>query len=245
LSRAAPDGLTLSMVSNNVVTLPGVLKSMPFRMPDDFTPVAVVGHTPLVLVANPQRVPGQGSKEFVALLKARPDTYNFGSGGTGTILHLAAEMFLDEAGVTARHVPYKGVGQLITDLIGGQVDFAVLGLNSAIPHLKSKAVKAIGVSSAARSPAAPDIPTFVEQGLAGYVVDGWFAVLGPRGLPPAQLKRVRDALIAAFDAPEVQEAMAKQGNVVKVGTAEEAQAFFRSEVARFTAIARKAGVSPQ
>ena len=245
LSRAAPDGHTLSFVSNNVVILPHVLKSVPFKMPEDFTPIAVVGITPLVLVVNPTKVPATNSKEFVALLKAKPDGYNFASGGTGTILHLAAEMFLDEAKVQARHIPYKGVGQMVTDLLGGQVDFGVLGINVALPHMQTGALKAIGVSSAQRSPAAPNLPTFAEQGLPGYVVDGWIAVLGPKNLPAAQVKRMHDALVAAFDAPEVKEAMAKQGNVIHVSTPEQALATFRQEGARFGELVKKAGVTAQ
>ena len=245
LNRAAPDGQTFSIVSNNVVILPHVLKSVPFRMPDDFTPIAVIGATPLVLVANPAKVAASNSKEFVALLKAKPDGYNFASGGTGTILHLAAEMFLDEAKVQARHIPYKGVGQMVTDLLGGQVDFGVLGINVALPHMQTGALKAIGVSSAARSPAAPNLPTFAEQGLPGYVVDGWIAVLGPKNLPAAQVKRMHDALVAAFDAPEVKEAMAKQGNVIHVSTPEQALATFRQEGARFGELVKKTGVTAQ
>lgn len=243
LTRAAPDGHTYSIVSNNVVILPHVLKSVPFKMPDDFTPIAVIGATPLVLVANPAKVSASNSKDFIALLKAKPDGYNFASGGTGTILHLAAEMFLDEAGVKAKHIPYKGVGQMVTDLLGGQVDFGVLGINTALPHMQTGALKAIGVSSAKRSPAAPNLPTFAEQGLPGYVVDGWIAVLGPKGLPPAQVKRMHEALVAAFDAPEVKDAMAKQGNVIHVGTPEQALASFRQEGVRFGELVKKAGVT--
>lgn len=243
LSRAAPDGHTFSVVSNNVVILPHVLKSVPFKMPDDFTPIAVIGATPLVLVANPAKVAVGSSKDLVALLKAKPDGYNFASGGTGTILHLAGEMFLDEAKVTAKHIPYKGVGQMVTDLIGGQVDFGVLGINVALPHMQSGALKGIGLSSAQRSPAAPNLPTFAEQGLPGYLVEGWIAVLGPKNLPAVQVKRMHDALVAAFDAPEVKEAMTKQGNVIHVTTPEQALATFRQEGARFGEIVKKAGVT--
>ncbi len=243
LSRAAPDGHTFSVVSNNVVILPHVLKSVPFKMPEDFTPIAVIGATPLVLVANPAKVAASHSKDFVALLKAKPDGYNFASGGTGTILHLAGEMFLDEAKVTAKHIPYKGVGQMTTDLIGGQVDFGVLGINVALPHMQGGALKGIGVSSAQRSPAAPNLPTFAEQGLPGYVVEGWIAVLGPKNLPAAQVKRMHDALVAAFDAPEVKGAMTKQGNVIHVTTPEQALTTFRQEGARFGEIVKKAGVT--
>ncbi|MDO5626017.1 MAG: tripartite tricarboxylate transporter substrate-binding protein [Pseudomonadota bacterium] len=244
LSRAAPDGQTLSLVSNSVVTLPSVLKSMPFTMPDDFTPIAVVGRTPFVLVAH-HKMGASNAQAFAAALKARPDHYTFGSGGTGSILHMAGEMYLDEANVTARHIPYKGVGQMVNDLVGGQLDFSVLGLASAMPHIRSGVLKAIGVASNARSPVAPDIPTFAEQGLPGYQIDGWFAVLGPKGLPPEQVKRAHDALVAAFSAPDAKEAMDKQGNIIDIGTPEAAQAFFTSEVARFAAVAKKAGVQPQ
>ena len=130
-------------------------------------------------------------------------------------------------------------------LLGGQVDFGVLGINVALPHMQTGALKAIGVSSAQRSPAAPNLPTFAEQGLPGYVVDGWFAVLGPKGLPAAQVKRVHDAVAAAFDAPDVKEAMAKQGNVIQIGTPEQALATFKAEGARFAALVKKAGVTPQ
>ena len=119
LTLAAPDGMTLSVVSNNVVIFPSVYKTLPFDMPGDFTPIAIVGSTPIILVTNPNKVAAKDSKEFVALLKAKPDEYAYASGGNGTILHLAGEMFLDEAGVTARHIPYKGVGPMVTDLIGG------------------------------------------------------------------------------------------------------------------------------
>ncbi|MFN9744791.1 MAG: Bug family tripartite tricarboxylate transporter substrate binding protein, partial [Betaproteobacteria bacterium] len=127
LARSAPDGFTLSVVSNNVVIFPSVIKSLPFDMPGDFTPIAIVGSTPIVLVVN-KNVPANNSREFVALLKSRPGQLNFGSGGNGTILHLAGEMFLDEAGATAKHIPYKGVGPMVTDLIGGQIEFATVAL---------------------------------------------------------------------------------------------------------------------
>lgn len=245
LNRSAPDGQTYSIVSNNVVILPHVLSSVPFRMPQDFTPVSVIGATPLVLVVNPNKVSARNSQELIAQLKAKPDGFNFASGGTGTILHLAAEMFLDEAKVTAKHIPYKGVGQMVSDLLGGQVDFGVLGINVALPHMQAGTLRAIGVSAAQRSPAAPELPTFAEQGLPGYVVDGWIAVLGPKGLPAAQVRRMHDALAAAFASPEVKEAMNKQGNVIQISSPEQALATFRNEGVRFGELVKKAGVTPQ
>lgn len=244
LARSPADGLTLGVVSNNVVIFPSVYKSLPFDMPGDFTPIAVVGYTPVVLVVN-AKVPASNAKEFIALLKSKGGDMTYASGGNGTILHLASAMFLDEAGVQARHIPYKGVGPMLTDLIGGQVDFATAALPSVQAHLKSGALKAIGVATAQRVPAAPEIPTFVEQGLPNYVVEAWFAVIAPKNLAPAEVQRVHAAVSAAFADPGVKEAMAKQGNVINVGPADKAMPFFRSEMARFAQLVKKAGVELQ
>ena len=245
LGKSAPDGFTLSVVSNNVVIFPSVIKNLPFEMPGDFTPIAVVGATPMVLVVNPQKVQAANGREFIAALKAKPDGYNFGSGGTGTILHLAGEMFLDVAGLKARHIPYKGVGPMVTDLLGGQIDFAVAALPSVQQHLKSGALKAMGMCGDKRTPAAADIPTFVEQGLPGYVVDAWFGVLGPKGMTAAAVKKVNEALVVAFNDPAVKETMAKQGNTIAISTPEQAQKAFRAEMERFAALVKKVGIEPQ
>ncbi len=244
LARAPADGSTLGIVSNNVVIFPSVLKSVPFDMPADFTPISVVGYTPVVLVVN-AKVPAKDAKEFIALLKSRNGDMTYASGGNGTILHLASAMFLDEAKVAARHIPYKGVGPMLTDLIGGQVDFATAALPSLQAHLKSGALRAIGIATAQRAPAAPEIPTFVEQGLPGYVVEAWFAVIAPKGLPAADVQRVHAAVMSAFNDAEVKEAMAKQGNVINVGAADQAMPFFRSERAKYAVLVKKAGVEAQ
>jgi tripartite-type tricarboxylate transporter receptor subunit TctC len=242
--KSAPDGYTLSVVSNNHVIYPSVLKSVPFDPVNDITPIAIMGTTPLVLVVNP-KVPAKNAKELIALLKARPESLNYASSGNGTILHLAAEMFMDEAGVKAKHIPYKGVGPMLADLIGGQVEIGVLSLPSIQGHLKSGSLRAIGVASAQRIAAAPDIPTFAEQGLPNYVMEGWFAVIGPKGLPTADVKRIHDAFVAAFSTPEVKETMAKQGNTISMTTPEAAAAYFKSEFAKYAALVKKAGLEPQ
>jgi tripartite-type tricarboxylate transporter receptor subunit TctC len=245
LTRAAPDGMTLSVVSNNVVIFPSVYKTLPFDMPGDFTPIAIVGATPIVVVTNPSKVPAKDSREFAALLKARPDQFTYGSGGNGTILHLAAEMYVDEAGGKARHIPYKGVGPMVTDLIGGQVDFATAALPSVQQHIRSGALRAIGVGGAQRTPAAPEIPTIAEQGLPGYVVEAWFAVIGPKGMAAADVKRVHDAVGAAFADPIVADVMARQGNTINVSSSEFAHQYFRSELAKYAALVKKAGIELQ
>src|SRR6478736_5955460 len=141
------------------------------------------------------KVPATNAKEFIALLKSKPGQLNFASGGNGTILHLATELFLDESGTTAKHIPYKGVGPMVTDMIGGQVEFGTAALPSLQAHIKSGALRAIGTLTAQRVPAAPEIPTFAEQGLPNFVLDAWFAVIGPKGLSAANVKKVHDAVV--------------------------------------------------
>ncbi|WP_208512119.1 tripartite tricarboxylate transporter substrate binding protein, partial [Variovorax paradoxus] len=239
--KAVPDGFTLGMVSNNHVINPAVFRKMPFDPIADVTPISVVGATPLVLAVNP-KLPAKNVKELVALLRAKPEGYNYASSGNGTIIHLAGEMFMDEAGVKARHIPYKGTGPMVTDMIAGQVEMGVVALPAVQPHLKSGALRAIGLCGPARSPAAPEMPTIAEQGLPNYVVEGWFAVIGPAKMQAAEVQRVHDAVAAAFASAEVREAMDKQGNLIKPTTPEQAAAYFRSEAARYAALVKKANV---
>lgn len=245
LVKAAPDGMTLSVVSNNHVIYPSVYKSLPFDPVADITPITVIGTTPMVLVVNPAKLPATNVKELVALLMAKPDAYNYASSGNGTILHLAAQMFLDEAQVKAKHIPYKGVGPMVADMIGGQVDMGVLALPAVQAHLKSGALRAIGVGGSTRSPAAPDIPTIAEQGLPNYNMEGWFAVIGPAKLPAADVKRIHAAVVAAYATPEVKEAMLKQGNTINPGSPEAAAQYFRSELVKYAQLVKKAGVELQ
>ena len=245
LTRSAPDGMTLSVVSNNVVIFPSVYKTLPFDMPGDFTPIAVIGATPIVLVVNPAKVAATNHKEFVALLKSKPGQLNYGSGGNGTILHLTGEQYIDEVGASAKHIPYKGVGPFVTDLLGGQIEFGMLALPSVQQHIKSGALRAIGMGGAQRTPAAPEIPTIAEQGSPGYVVEAWFGLLGPKGMSAADVKRVHEAVVAAFNDPAVKEAMAKQGNTINISTSEFAQAYFRSEKEKYAKLVKKAGIELQ
>ncbi|HET9578202.1 MAG TPA: tripartite tricarboxylate transporter substrate binding protein [Usitatibacter sp.] len=240
--KAPADGSTIGVVSNNHVTNPAVYKTLPFDSVADITPIAVLGSTPFVLVVNPHKLPAANLDGLLALLKAKPGVYNYASGGNGTILHFAGAMFADQAGVDIRHIPYKGVGPMITDLLGGQVDLAVTSLPSVQGHLKTGALRAIGVCGRERTPAAPDIPTLAEQGLPGYEAAGWFAAIGPAKLPAAEVKRLHDAWVATFADPEVKAAMARQGNDIRVTSPEEAARFFRAEVDKYQALSKKIGM---
>lgn len=242
LVRSAPDGYTLSMLSNNHVIFPSVYKSLPFDPLTDITPISMVGMTPFLIVANPKQIAAGNLKELTALLSREPGRYNYASSGNGTILHLAAEMFVQQAGVKARHIPYKGVGPMMTDLISGQVDFGVLSLPSVLPQIKSGGLKALAACGAERMAALPDLPTAREQGLTNYEIGGWFAAAGPANLPAADVRRIYDALGRAFNSPEVKQAMAAQNNRILLMPPEQTAAHFRSEMARYAVVVRGAGL---
>jgi tripartite-type tricarboxylate transporter receptor subunit TctC len=239
--RAPADGQTLGVVSNNHVVNPSVFKKMPFDALNDITPIAVVGATPFVLVVNP-KVPAKNAKELQALLKAKPDGYNYGSSGNGTILHLGGAMFLDAADVHARHIPYKGVGPMVADVLGGQIEMAVVAVPSVQGQLKSGALRAIGVMGKNRVPSLPDVPTMAEQGFPAVDIAGWFAVIGPAKMPPAEVKRLNAAIVAAFNTPETQDAMAKQENIINPMTPEASAQYFKSEQERYAKLVKKANI---
>jgi len=241
--KAAADGNTIGVVSNNHAVNPSVFKKMPYDSIIDITAISVIGSTPFVLVVNPAKVQAKNAKELQAFLKAKPGTYNYASSGNGTIIHLAGEMFVDAAGVDVRHIPYKGVGPMVSDLIGGQVEMGAVAVPAVQGHLKSGALRAIGVMGKTRVPSLPDVPTIAEQGFPEVDVAGWFAVIAPPKLPPAQVKRIHDAVVAAFDDPEVKAAMAKQENIIAPTSPDAALAYFKSEQERYARLVKKAGIT--
>lgn len=243
LVKAQPDGNTIAFVSNNHAVNPSVYKKMPYDGLADITPISVVGATPFVLVVNPTKLPAKNAKEMVALLKAKPGVYNLASSGNGTIIHLAGEMFVEAAGVDTKHIPYKGVGPMLADLIGGQVDFGVVAVPAVQGHLKNGTLRAIGVMGKTRVPSLPDVPTIAEQGFPDVDVAGWFAVIGPPKLPAADVKRLHDAVVAAFAEPDVRAAMAKQENVIAPSTPEAAAQTLKSEQERYARLVKKANIA--
>ncbi|HSV83655.1 MAG TPA: tripartite tricarboxylate transporter substrate-binding protein [Ramlibacter sp.] len=245
LARAPADGTTIGFASSNLVIFPSVLKSVPFDVTADFTPIAIVGEIPLVVVANPARIPATNAKEFAAILKSKPDGFNYASSGSGTILHLTTEMLLEEIGVKVRHIPYKGSTPMLTDTVGGQVDFTTAALPAALPHIRSGALRAIGVCTAKRTAIASEIPTFVEQGLPKFVVESWHSVLGPKGMAAPLIRKFHDAVVAALKDGAVRGALAKQGAVIRIQTPEEAQATIRAELAKYASLVKRIGLQPQ
>lgn len=243
LVKAAPDGNTVAVVSNNHAVNPSVFKKMPYDNLADITPISVVGATPFVLVVNPAKVPAKNAKELQAFLKARPGGYNYASSGNGTIIHLAGELFIDAAGVDVRHIPYKGTGPMVADLIGGQVELGVVALPAVQGHLKSGALRAIGVMGKQRVASLPELPTIAEQGFPEVDIAGWFALIGPAKMPAAEVKRLHDAAVAAFAMAETREAMARQENVINPMSPEASAQFFRSEQERYARLVKKANIT--
>jgi tripartite-type tricarboxylate transporter receptor subunit TctC len=242
LIKSAPDGQTIGVVSNNHVVNPSVYKKMPFDALNDITPITVIGSTPFVFVINP-KVPATSAKELQAFLKAKPDAYNYASSGNGTVIQLAGAMFVDAAEVQVHHIPYKGTGPMMADIIGGQVEMGVIAVPAVQGQIKSGALRAIAVMGKQRVPSLPDVPTFIEQGFPAVDIAGWFAVIGPPKLPAAEVKRLHDAIVAAFAMPEAKEAMQKQDNLIDPTTPEAAVAFFRSEQDRYARLVKKANIT--
>ena len=241
LVKAAPDGNTIGVLSNNHAVNPSVFKKLPYDSVADITPISVVGSTPFVVVVNP-KVPAKNAKELQAVLKAKPGDYNYASSGNGTVIHLAGEMFIDALGVQITHVPYKGVGPQVADLIGGQVQLGVVAVPAAQAHIKSGALRAIGVMGKSRVPTLPDVPTVAEQGFPEVDIAGWFMVAGPKGLPADKVKKLHDAFVTAFNTPDVKAAMARQDNAIAPTTPEAALAFLKSEEERYTKLVKKADI---
>ena len=180
-------------------------------------------------------------RKLLAHAKAHPGQLNYGSAGNGSVLHLAAELLKSEGSIFVTHIPYKGTGPLTTDLIGGQIHMAFLSVTAAAPHIKAGKLKALGVSTLQRSAVLPDVPTLAEAGLPHYSFDAWMALIGPAGLPPAQVQRYYQAMHATLATKEVQDALGAQG-IALVGMApEKTEPFFKTELAKHAALVKKAG----
>ena len=242
ITRAPRDGLTLGMISSNHVINPGLYKSIPYDSLRDITPIAVVATVPLVLVVHPS-LPVKSLRELLAHAKAHPGQLNVGSAGNGSTLHLAAELLVSEAGIDIRHVPYRGTGPLMTDLIGGQVQMGFVSISQVAPHLKSGALRGIAVSTPVRSPVLPDLPTLAESGVPRYGFDAWIALVGPGGLPRAVVDASYAAVRTALASPDARTALAAQGLTLLDTGPDAAPAFFQSELAKHQKLVKLSGAT--
>jgi tripartite-type tricarboxylate transporter receptor subunit TctC len=241
VARSAADGYTILMgaVATHAIN-PSLYASIPYDPVRDFIPVTQVASTPNVLVLNPS-VPASSVQELIAYAKANPGRLNFGSGSTGSAGHLAGELFDTMAGVRMVHVPYKGAGPAMQDLIGGQIQLMFDNLASSLGQIKAGRVKALAVTTAKRTALAPELPTISESGLPGFDVSTWFGIFVPAKTPQAIVERLHAEFTRALALPEVREAMLKLGAEPVGNTPQEFAAYIRSEADKYAKLVKASG----
>lgn len=244
LAKAAPaDGYTLVLgFDGTMVINPHVFSKLPFDTVKDFTPVGKIGDATLILVANPD-VPVKGLADVIALSKSRPGGLSFGTSGTGGTPHIAGELLKLRTGANLTHVPYKGGGQAMTDVLGGTIPLVYTAVAGAHGHVKSGKLKALAVSSAQRTSALPDVPTFVESGVPDFVVNSWVGLLAPAGTPAAVVTRLNTELNAVLNDATVREKLRVMGIEPAPGTPEQYRDEIRRDLDRYGAVVKSAGIS--
>lgn len=243
-ARAPADGYTLLLATvTTLAVTPALQKKLPYHPERDFAPITMLAAQPYLLAANPS-LPAPSVKQLVAYAKANPGKLSFASAGVGAGAHLAGEMLKHMAAIDVVHVPYKGTGPAITDLISGQVAFMFGGISAINPHAQAGRLRVLAVSTAKRSPALPDVPTVAEGGIAGYGTSTWNSLVAPRGTPQPVLARLNTETVAALNQPEVRERLRAQGIDTDPGTPAQLAAQIKSELARFDKLIKAIGLQP-
>jgi tripartite-type tricarboxylate transporter receptor subunit TctC len=241
VAKSAPDGYTLLFAAGSTAINPSLYASMPFDPLKDLEPVIHICNVTGILVTHPS-VAVKTVPELVQLMRAKPGTINYASAGAGTVIHLAGELFKMKSGVQMTHVPYKGSGPALTDLIGGQVQIMFANMPGTLQHVKAGRLNVLAVTSAKRSPLLPEVPTIAETGIDGYAASTWFGVFAPAGTPKDIVAKLNAELNKALHAPELAEILRNEGAEAIGGTPEEFRTFFRGEVARWAPVVKTAGV---
>jgi tripartite-type tricarboxylate transporter receptor subunit TctC len=241
LARAAPDGYTIGAgtISSHAInaTLYDKLSYDPLT---SFAPITLYATQPNVLLVHPS-VPAKNVRELIALLKASPNKYSFGSAGNGTSQHLSGELFKGMAGVDMQHIPYKGSPPALQDVMGGSVTMTFDNITTAWTLAKGGKLRALGVTTAKRSPAAPDVPTIAEAGVVGYEIGSWQGVFAPAGTPAAIVKRLNTEIVKIINLPDVQEKLLALGAEPVGNSSEEFTAFVKTEVVKWGDVVKKSG----
>lgn len=242
VAKARPDGYTLLFGTSGPLAINGSLyTSQDYDPRKDFAPIVRIGHLPNILAVRAD-LPAQNLDELVALAKSKPLFY--ASSGNGASSHLAGVLFNQKAGTELQHVPYRGTGPALTDLLGGQVDMVFTDVLTALPHVRDGRLRAIGMASAERSAALPEVPTLAEQGLDGYDVSVFFGIVAPRGTPEPVVQRLNAAFIEALSAPDVEKALTAQGIVKAEDTTPAGLArFIDAEVPKWGELIRREKIS--
>ncbi|GAA4328870.1 tripartite tricarboxylate transporter substrate binding protein [Pigmentiphaga soli] len=240
-AKAPPDGRTLLLVAAGYATGASLYKDLPYDQDRDLAPVALLASGPLVLVVHPSL--GVNSvQEFIALAKAHPGQINYASSGIGSLPHLAAEQFAAMSGIRLVHVPYKGPSVAMTDVQSGRVPAYFCAIYSSLPHIRSGKLRGLGVTTAERSPIAPDLPTIAESGLPGFDMTNWYGLLTPAGTPAPEIAKLNEIVNWALGAPELKQLADSSGMTIASGSAEQFGSFLHRESDKFTRLIRSIGL---
>jgi tripartite-type tricarboxylate transporter receptor subunit TctC len=241
VAKSPPDGYALLFAAGSTAINVSLYSKMPFDPQKDLDPVIHVCNVTGILVAHPT-VPAKTVQELIQLAKDKPGTINYASAGAGTVIHLAGELFKLKTGVQMTHVPYKGSGPAMMDLIGGQVQVMFANMPGTLQHVKADRLRVLGVTTAKRSPLLPDVPTIAESGVEGYAAQTWFGVFAPAGTPKDIVAKLNAEINKALRAPELMEHLRLEGADAIGGTPEEFRAFVRGEIERWAPVVKAAGV---
>ena len=243
VAKAAPDGYTLLLTGTPHVISAHLYKKVPYDALKDFTHIALIASGPYALVVNPQKVPASSVKELIAAAKAQPGKIDYASSGNGSAQHLVGALFNSMAGVELNHVPYKGSGPAMQDLIGGQVGVSFAGVPNVLGHVKAGRLKVLGVTTATRWSELPDVPTIAEAGVPGYEATLWLNISGQAGMPADIVQRLSAEIAKALRDPEVQSNFRSAGvDATSMGT-QELNAFMRAEYEKWGRVVRETGAT--
>ena len=244
-AKATPDGYTLLLgsIATHAVN-PALYKKLPYDQIKDFAPVSLIGTVPNVLVVHPS-LPAKTFAEFISYAKANPGKINYGSSGVGSPPHLSMELLRSLTGINLVHVPYKGAGPALADLLGGQVQAMCTSLAGQITFIKSGRVRALGVTTAKRNPQLPEVPTIVESGVPGYEVTIWYAVFAPAATPKPVVQRLNAEMVRALNSAEMKERMAQQGMDPAPSTPAELAEFVKLETVKWAKAAQDSGATAE
>lgn len=246
VARAEPDGYTLmlSSIASHAVS-PNLYRNPGYNPVKDFTPIAMLGVAPVIMAINPSSKANTVA-DFIAMAKAEPGKYTYASGGMGSVMHVSAMVFSQEAGVDMLHVPYRGAGPAYVALLAGEVDVVIDTAAALMPMINANKVRPLAIASATRSPDAPQIPTFAEAGLPNYEANGWYSIHGPAGIPPQIVQKLNQELNRITALPDVTERLRQLGtHTVANNTPENLNAFVQSELNKYTQVIKAAGITPE
>ena len=239
-SHSAPDGYTLMMLSASLVVY-GIVTKTPYDLFRDFDPISLVSAGPYILTVHPS-LPVNSVKDLITYAKANPSKLNFASTGNGSLAHLAGELFAISTGTQIVHIPYKGVGAALTDLLSGQVQMSFLSGGSVYSQVRSQKLRALAIASTTRAKMAPELPTMIESGVPGYAVTQWHGLLAPRGTPRAVIERLHQETVKAVQRPEVTSRLALDGTEGLASSPQQFAAHLKSEHQQWAKVVKAANI---